>query len=412
MGASIIGNIERMSRRQFGCFAYLWCTGLTPGQVQPDIIPDAEFEKVWARRGPELRAILRSGFNVLVHCKGGLGRAGMIAARLLVELGSSPADAVKAVRKVRPGAIETSQQLDHVMACVAVPEEQPGTSILDIRDRAGGAMIGLALGDAWGTTLEYSPRDSQPWLESIEGGGPFHLEPGQWTDDTAMALCLMDSLLTNPDLDEADLMRRFARWHEHGENSCTGRCFDIGITTSTALARFKQSGDPFAGSTNPRSAGNGSLMRLAPVSIRHWNNPAKLRDVAARQSRTTHGAPEAVDACVIFAEMLADAIAGKPRSEVMRARDGNFAGKIGPIMAGSWRPSAAMRSSRQTTWRTRSRPPCGASAAPALTMTPCVLRPTWAMMPIPPRRSPGSSPAPSTASRRSGRPGACSSGLA
>lgn len=83
-----------------------------------------------------------------------------------------------------------------------------------------------------------------------------------------------------------------------------------GVAFVERLARFKQSGDPVAGSTNPKSAGNGSLMRLAPVAIRHWQDRAMLRDVAARQSRTTHAAPEAVDACIAYAELLADAIAG------------------------------------------------------------------------------------------------------
>ncbi len=78
----------------------------------------------------------------------------------------------------------------------------------------------------------------------------------------------------------------------------TGRCFDIGITVSGALQRWQRSGEPLAGSTDPYTAGNGSLMRLAPVAILHWRDREKLRQVAALQSRTTHGAPEAVSACV------------------------------------------------------------------------------------------------------------------
>jgi ADP-ribosyl-[dinitrogen reductase] hydrolase len=78
-------------------------------------------------------------------------------------------------------------------------------------------------------------------------------------------------------------------------------------------------------------------MRLAPVAIRHWRNREALRDIAARQSRTTHGAAEAVDACVAFVEVLADAIEGRPRSEVLRSRAGHYAGKIESIVAGSWR---------------------------------------------------------------------------
>ena len=78
-------------------------------------------------------------------------------------------------------------------------------------------------------------------------------------------------------------------------------------------------------------------MRLAPVAIRFWQDRAILSDVAARQSATTHAVPEAMDACVAFAEVLADAIQGQPRSEVLRDRAGPYAGAIGPIMAGSWR---------------------------------------------------------------------------
>jgi len=314
----------------------------------PDVsTPDADFERLWMEVGEGLRARLRDGFNVLVHCKGGLGRAGTIAARLMVELGAAPEAAVASVRKVRPGAIETAAQLAHVMKLSAVPELRPSTDADSVRDRASGALLGLAVGDAVGTTLEFKSRDSYPLLADMVGGGPFRLTPGQWTDDTAMALALADSLTENPALDEADLMRRFVDWHEKGTYSCTGSCFDIGVTTRQALSRWKKSGDPFAGSTDPMSAGNGSLMRLSPVAIRHWRNRALLRDVAARQSRTTHGAAEAVDACVAFAEALADAIEGAKRSEVLRDRIEPLAGAIGPIMAGSWRgkPRRDVRSS-------------------------------------------------------------------
>jgi ADP-ribosyl-[dinitrogen reductase] hydrolase len=77
--------------------------------------PDERFEQEWDVAGEELRSILRSGSNVLVHCRGGLGRAGTIAARLLVELGMDPATAIASVRAVRPGAIETSDQEKFVL---------------------------------------------------------------------------------------------------------------------------------------------------------------------------------------------------------------------------------------------------------------------------------------------------------
>src|SRR5215475_16067531 len=115
-------------------------------------------------------------------------------------------------------------------------------------DRARGCLLGLAVGDAVGTTLEFRSRDTCPPLTDMIGGGPFGLPPGEWTDDTSMALCLADSLIENGDLDETDLMRRFVRWWRNGENSVAGLCFDIGFTTRAALSEFERSGNPRAGS--------------------------------------------------------------------------------------------------------------------------------------------------------------------
>lgn len=309
-------------------------------------VPGAAFEAAWAQAGEGLRARLRSGFSVLLHCKGGLGRAGTVAARLLFELGVAPSEAIAQVRAARPGSIETREQEAHVLAQREIPEPQPAATAEAIRDRAVGCLLGLAVGDALGTTLEFKPRDTYPPHVDMIGGGPFKLRPGEWTDDTSMALALADSLLADPNLDEADLMGRFVDWHEQGDYSSTGVRFDIGITTRQALARFQRTGDPIAGSADRKTAGNGSLMRLAPVAVRWWHDRARLRDVAARQSRTTHAAPEAVDGCVAFAELLADAIEGAPRSEVMQRRtdlkgaERSLSGAIGPILAGSWRGKA------------------------------------------------------------------------
>lgn len=304
----------------------------------PDMgVPGAAFETAWSKQGAGLRAMLRDGASIVVHCKGGLGRAGTMAARLLVELGVEPASAIAQVRAVRPGAIENARQEDYVIRLAQVDELVPDTGPDATRDRAIGALLGLAVGDALGTTLEFSRRDSKPRVTDIVGGGPFRLRAGEWTDDTAMAVALATSLIEKRKLDEADLIERFCDWQDNGEYSCTGTCFDIGGTVSQALARYRSTGDPIAGSNSPHSAGNGSLMRLAPVAIRYWQDRDKLRDAAARQSRTTHGAPEAVDGCIAFAEVLADAIAGLPRHEVMRSRHECYAGAIAPIMAGSWR---------------------------------------------------------------------------
>ena len=299
--------------------------------------PDPAFEREWAVAGEAIRDRLRLGFDVLVHCKGGLGRAGTIAARLLVELGADPDDAVRRVRGARPGAIENEAQEAHVARCAPRPPADPSRSADAIDDRALGAFLGLAVGDAVGTTLEFRPRDAQRRLNDMVGGGPFRQPPGGWTDDTAMALALADSLAATGTLDVQDLMDRFVRWWRHGDYSHTGQCDDIGNTTLDALDRYLQTGDPLAGSTDPRNAGNGSLMRLAPVALRFRQDRPRLSAAAAEQSRTTHGAEEAVDACRAFAELLADAIAGSPRADVLAPRPFKGAAAIARIMAGSWR---------------------------------------------------------------------------
>lgn len=80
-------------------------------------VPDQEFEAKWVNAGPELRTVVRRGGSILIHCRGGLGRAGMIAARLLVELGMDAQSAIDVVRHARPGAIETREQELHVLGC-------------------------------------------------------------------------------------------------------------------------------------------------------------------------------------------------------------------------------------------------------------------------------------------------------
>ena len=207
-----------------------------------------------------------------------------------------------------------------------------------LADRAIGALLGLAVGDAVGTTLEFSSRDTQPPLTDMVGGGPFLLEPGQWTDDTSMALALAHSLLRGGAFDPRDCMTRFVNWYRWGDNSCTGECFDIGATTAEALRRFERSGNPFAGSTSPLSAGNGSLMRLSPVAI--WGTGRtddEIMETARQQSLLTHGADECLDACAGFALLTAHAIRGADRDTVLATNPAPGASKVSDVFAGSWR---------------------------------------------------------------------------
>ena len=134
---------------------------------------------------------------------------------------------------------------------------------MELEDRYRGSLLGLAAGDALGTTLEFrAPGTFEP-IDDMEGGGPFGLEPGQWTDDTSMALCLAESLISCEGFNPLDQMERYRRWYREGYLSSTGTCFDIGNTVRGAIHTFERTGEPYAGPTDPRSAGNGSIMRLA-----------------------------------------------------------------------------------------------------------------------------------------------------
>ena len=148
------------------------------------------------------------------------------------------------------------------------------------QDRYRGALIGLACGDALGTTLEFERPGTFEPIADMHGGGPFDLEPGQWTDDTSMAWCLAESLIACRGFDARDQMARYVNWWRWGYLSSTGECFDIGRTCAEALARFEQDGEPFAGSDDPHSAGNGSLMRLAPAVLAAYPDLARVRQWA------------------------------------------------------------------------------------------------------------------------------------
>ena len=183
-------------------------------------------------------------------------------------------------------------------------------------NRAFGALLGLAVGDAIGTTVEFKPRGSFTPMTDMVGGGPFKLLPGQWTDDTSMALCLAASLVEDG-FDTHDQMQRYVLWHDEGYMSSNGRCFDIGIATSSALERFRRTGNPLAGSPNPNSAGNGSIMRLAPVPIHYLDTPELAIEMSEAQSKTTHQAPECLVACRILAEALIRALQGRAKDDVL-----------------------------------------------------------------------------------------------
>ena len=178
--------------------------------------------------------------------------------------------------------------------------------------RARGALVGLAVGDALGTTNEFQPAGSFEPISDMVGGGVFRLEPGQWTDDTSMALCLADSLLALNRYDSYDVMERYDRWRKDGYRSSTGTCFDIGNQVMRSLWDFHENPRIPEGAPRSTNAGNGAIMRLAPVVIAGFEE-REIREIvvtAGLSARETHYSVEAEAATEVFAALLAGALLG------------------------------------------------------------------------------------------------------
>ena len=282
----------------------------------------------------QILGLLEEEKTVVVHCRGGLGRTGTVAASVLVALGQDPDHAIDLVRRVRSErAVETPEQEEYVRRFARELREGNGrprgrgprnepTQI----ERYRGCLLGLAAGDALGTTVEFRNPGSFRPVEDIVGGGPFDLRAGEWTDDTSMALCLAESLVEKRRFDPADHLRRYVRWYREGHMSATGECFDIGGATRAALERFEKTGEPYSGSRDPESAGNGSLMRLAPVPLFYARGPlgfseggraAEAVERCGESSRTTHGAENCVDACRYLGGLIIGAVNGASKEDLL-----------------------------------------------------------------------------------------------
>ncbi len=174
-----------------------------------------------------------------------------------------------------------------------------------------GSMIGMAIGDALGAPVEFKIRDAFEPVTDMRGNGTWDLPPGYWTDDTSMALCMADSFIEKRAFDARDQIERYIGWWRKGENSSTGTCFDIGNSTYQALSRYeREKKTPFCGLSTERSAGNGSIMRLAPAALFYADDVEFAADWCGKSSKTTHSHRSCIDACRYYGGLIIGALKG------------------------------------------------------------------------------------------------------
>ncbi len=211
--------------------------------------------------------------------------------------------------------------------------------MIDAQDRFRGALLGLAVGDALGTATEGQARGSFEPLRGIAGGGPFRLAAGEWTDHTAMAWCLADSLLERSRFDPADQMDRYVRWWRDGYHSATGACVGIVSTMLGSLERYLSTGDPLSGPVGPQTAGNRCIARLAPVALYYSRSRDDAVLFAGLSSRTTHGTRECIDACRLLADVLWLALSGASQERVLLQHSKKLVKepRVRSVARGDWR---------------------------------------------------------------------------
>jgi ADP-ribosyl-[dinitrogen reductase] hydrolase len=187
----------------------------------------------------------------------------------------------------------------------------------NLRGRFVGALIGLAAGDAVAAATQYRRPGSFSPVGDMLGGGPFDLPRGGWSDDTAMALCLADSLLERNGFDARDQVERYRRWQQEGYLSATGQCVGITASSARAIAMAQWRRQPFFGSHDPSQQDPEPLSRVAPAVLFFFAISGEAINQATEAARTTCQAPSVLEACRGLARALYAALTGQPKSVVL-----------------------------------------------------------------------------------------------
>jgi ADP-ribosyl-[dinitrogen reductase] hydrolase len=312
-----------------------------------------------------LHDALGSGRPAYVHCRAGIGRTGTVVGCLLVERGLTGEQALEELArlwqqsersKFWPIVPETDAQSNYVRRwkprklnlTVAAPpareaprprlEPMPapsptpaagaGDPLLEsatlaaarsLRERFLGALLGLAVGDAVAAATQYRQPGTFTPVGDLIGGGPFELPRGGWSDDTAMALCLADSLLATDGFDARDQVERYKRWQREGYLSATGQCLGITASTARALAMANWRRQLFSGSHAPQQLDPEPLSRVAPVVMFSLAAEGEAVQLASEAARTTCQAPAVLDACRDLAHALFKALTGQQKPRILAA---------------------------------------------------------------------------------------------
>jgi ADP-ribosylglycohydrolase len=343
-------NLKELERRLgplldagFDAFLDLTEEGELPGYV--DYLPDSvdhvrmpipdhgvpADERYMAEIQSELDKLLADGRRVYVHCRAGIGRTGTVVACHLIEQGLNPEDALRRLNELWqtndrsdtwPEVPETDQQRDFVRAYVPATDPTRAPEVMDaartLRDRFQGALLGLAVGDALAASTQFRKPGSFAAVGDLLGGGPFDLPRGAWTDDTAMALLLAESLLESNGFDAQDQVNRYVRWQREGYGSATGQCVGISASVARALATALYRRQPFAGSHDPEQLDKDPLSRVAPVVMYFFSDAHAAVTRSAEAARITAQAPMVLDCVRLFASMLRLALTGKDKEAVLR----------------------------------------------------------------------------------------------
>ena len=313
-------------------------------------VPDASWEQAWSRIGPQLRTALQGGEKIVIHCLGGLGRTGLVTARLLVEFGMEPAQAITLVRKARPGAIETSAQEHYVRTqqAVAVSPARPYHRIEPERaSRYRGCLLGGAVGDALGAPVEFMDL---PVIHAtfgpagIRAFSPAYGRLGAITDDTQMTLFtaegalrahvrgLMRDLSTVPGVVSHAYQRWLITQGVKGQSKEVGmdgwlvghaELFSTrapGNTCLSALKARKRIGDGAPAQND--SKGCGGVMRVAPIGLyaAACGQPSELAFTwGCAVSALTHGHPTGQFPGGVMAMLVCDLVQGRGLREALAA---------------------------------------------------------------------------------------------